>query len=1237
MAVDVATLAINVKTTGVDQANKDLGALAENTGKSEKAAASASNTFDRFRSLLAGIAVGALAKEFIQTADAMTLMEARLKLVSGSTEAYASNLAAVQMLAERNRLGLEETAQLYTKLADPIQRLGGGTAEVTATVDSFSKALKLGGANTAEAAAATLQFAQAMGSGKLQGDEFKSLAEASPRFMKAMAEGMNVPIEKLKEMGSEGKLTAEVVAKALIDQNKQLTEEFAKLPVTVSDMLVLIKNDFMNFTNEVNQATGINTAIAEMLGGFRDGFGVLQSEVIGAASEIQMWFERNKTELGEVWEQAKGLGGELWSLVKTVAGVASAFAEVLVQSGFVKLVFESMRLAVAVVRDIVEGLAGAFARVGEYLLRYVIYPFSGFNEKVLAASQSAGAFADSIAKKFGEGKNNVTALSDEINKNSDANKENYKSQAMMGLAIDKNGAIVLDSAAKAKADARAKQEQALASIKAADGAKLHSKATADGNNESEKAAKKLKGVTDALKAEEAATRLSSLEKRIETEQRKAGVSAISEEGIAIERLITSISTQKEARKDHEAAIKLETDALDKHKTALDNELIALDNKIKEQNIENAQIGFSKGQIELLTAARLEEKLALMDERDGTKEITEARAYEKLALQASIDKHKELGNSMLTGELYEANAKSAKDAADAWDKAAGDIGKSLTDSLFRGFEGGKGFVQNFVDTIKNTFKTMVLKPVIQAVVNPVVEAGKSAAQAGLGSLGSMAGSLAGSLGLGGIGASFSAGMEVGYAGMSGAIGTGNVFAAGSLVDAAGLMGGMVSTFAGPLAAIAAAAVAIDQGLKSGYGGDNNREGYLLAAATMGMSVVYDKLFGRGGTNNDASGISGTFTSQGFTGERWQDKSQKGGVFSKDKRWTETSAIDQGTSDILGAQVAGIASAAKVIAQTMGENITAGLADWSYQFNLQLSENGDLTAQYEKMNAEIAKASDSLALHLFPTLQQLGLEGESTSQTLARLGQTFSLTNAAAIQLGQDFTTAFGAVGIASAAARQQLVDLSGGPEAMAAKMTTYYDQFYTSQEKNRRSLEMLDAQLGAMGVSIGLSTESFRAFIEDSSKVNLATEEGRKLYAGLMDLAPAFASVAGAMGDKAAGVTVGTMESLVGEKGVVSESIKSAAADWWNNYGPKVDAQAAQAAAMQATLERMATATESAPKVTGDIVAGAITSLGTVINSAIQTASTNAVAAATAVAAAVTESAATSDMVVHTVVNSQVRE
>lgn len=213
-------------------------------------------------------AMTALTAATVRMADEYTAIQNRMKLyIDGANEIAAINIKMTQMSIENN-VGLRETATLYTRLLPAMQRIGANTAAVTSVVDAFGKSMRIGGATAMEAASATIQFSQAMASGKLAGDEFRSISEASPRFLQAIADGSSIAAEKLKEMSSAGKLTTEVISKALLKEYPKLIEENKKLGVTLEQGANAIKTGFLVAIGEFNEGAKLTQLIGEAMTDF---------------------------------------------------------------------------------------------------------------------------------------------------------------------------------------------------------------------------------------------------------------------------------------------------------------------------------------------------------------------------------------------------------------------------------------------------------------------------------------------------------------------------------------------------------------------------------------------------------------------------------------------------------------------------------------------------------------------------------------------------------------------------------------------------------------------------------------------------------------------------------------------------------------------------------------------------------------------------------------------------------
>ena len=284
--MDVANLTVSIKTSGVSGAKNDLNNL-------DGAVKKAKNSADQFRGSLlavkaaaAAIAGSALIKEFVQTADAMSNMNSRLKMATSSMSEFLLQQKAMHALARETHSDIEDTTNLYVKLAPALKDLGKSTSEINDIVSSFTKALKLGGASAEESAAAIKQFGQAMGSGALRGDEFNSIAEASPTLLRYMAEGLGVNVGELRKLGSEGKLTAEALSDAFSKMKETIDEDFSQLPVTVGSAFTDLKTEIALIIDEFNNANGITQGLSATIKFFADAIKNSKDTIMGFVNGV---------------------------------------------------------------------------------------------------------------------------------------------------------------------------------------------------------------------------------------------------------------------------------------------------------------------------------------------------------------------------------------------------------------------------------------------------------------------------------------------------------------------------------------------------------------------------------------------------------------------------------------------------------------------------------------------------------------------------------------------------------------------------------------------------------------------------------------------------------------------------------------------------------------------------------------------------------------------------------------
>jgi len=180
--------------------------------------------------------------------------------------------------------------------------------------------------------------------------------------------------------------------------------------------------------------------------------------------------------------------------------------------------------------------------------------------------------------------------------------------------------------------------------------------------------------------------------------------------------------------------------------------------------------------------------------------------------------------------------------------------------------------------------------------------------------------------------------------------------------------------------------------------------------------------------------------------------------------------------------------------------------AFKIDFQKISFKDLTGdEIEKqLRAIFSKIGDDMAGAAFAGLDRFQKVGEGLFETLMRLAQEFTATDMVARILGKDVKTAFGEIGFASMGARTELVKLFGGIEEMSDSVTKFYDQFYTAAEKNGFAVDTLTQQLDALGFSVPANATAFRDLV---TAQDLSTESGRKAFAALTQLGPAFKQIA----------------------------------------------------------------------------------------------------------------------------------
>ena len=148
--------------------------------------------------------------------DAFTATMARLTAATGGMGQAQSVYESLFRLSQQTGVAITESAGAFTRFSVAAKDIGGTNEQVLKLVAGIQKAGIVAGTSAEETAAATMQIGQALASGRLAGDELRSLLENMPVLAQSLAQELGVGVGQLRKMGAEGKLTADVVFPALI-------------------------------------------------------------------------------------------------------------------------------------------------------------------------------------------------------------------------------------------------------------------------------------------------------------------------------------------------------------------------------------------------------------------------------------------------------------------------------------------------------------------------------------------------------------------------------------------------------------------------------------------------------------------------------------------------------------------------------------------------------------------------------------------------------------------------------------------------------------------------------------------------------------------------------------------------------------------------------------------------------------------------------------------------------------
>ena len=316
----------------IEQAGEQMEKLKDNTKQSSGEAQNLSRIMGGIKTLIASYAGFNALQGIAKTSDDLTQTTARLGMMNegfretgGALESTDDLVNLVYASAQNARGSFGDMAAVVAKFGNNAKDAFSSSAEVVDFANLVQKQMTIAGASTTEASNAMLQLSQALGSGVLRGDELNSIFEQAPNLIQTIADYMDVPIGSIRQMASDGKLSADTVKAAIFSASEEINAKFDQMPMTWGQVTQHMKNsalqNFKPVLNKVNELAG------------NERFTRAANSVLGSLATVAVAALTVMNIVGA----AGGFVADNWSIIGPIVyGVAGAFAVYAAYLGIVK-------------------------------------------------------------------------------------------------------------------------------------------------------------------------------------------------------------------------------------------------------------------------------------------------------------------------------------------------------------------------------------------------------------------------------------------------------------------------------------------------------------------------------------------------------------------------------------------------------------------------------------------------------------------------------------------------------------------------------------------------------------------------------------------------------------------------------------------------------------------------------------------------------------------------------------
>lgn len=263
-----------------------------------------------------------MSDELTQTTSRLDLMNNSFNEINGTANETSELVNMVYAAAQDARGSFSDMASVVARFGNNARDAFGNSEEVVAFADLVQKQMTIAGASTQEAANAELQLSQALGSGVLRGDELNSIFEQAPNLIQNIADYLDVPIGRIREMAADGEITADIVKAAIFSAADDINAKFDEMPMTWGQIWQSMQNTaVMAFQPVLQRLNGM--ANSDAFQGFVDG-----------AIEAMATTANMVLNIFDLAGSVAGFAADHWSIIEPIIlGVAAA---IIIYTAFTK-------------------------------------------------------------------------------------------------------------------------------------------------------------------------------------------------------------------------------------------------------------------------------------------------------------------------------------------------------------------------------------------------------------------------------------------------------------------------------------------------------------------------------------------------------------------------------------------------------------------------------------------------------------------------------------------------------------------------------------------------------------------------------------------------------------------------------------------------------------------------------------------------------------------------------------